>query len=308
VRVLDVGADMIEFEVTDTDVSMANALRRVMIAETPTLCIDTVDFEDNTSSLQDEILAHRLGLIPLRSTEQAMSEFNFGFACDCEQYCEKCAVELILDVDYDTEFQNREVDDPDLPIAITSMDLRSSNPDVVPAHFSTDKERQMAQEQGIVITYIGKGQAIKAKCIAKKGIGKEHAKWSPVATVALKIEPIIKLAEEVLNDFTVEEKRDFVESCPKGVFEYDDNASAVKLVAAQDCIFCKECIYLAQDLRRHENDPLAVAVEHSSSTFKFTVESTGALEPKELVLNALDVLSEKLLKAKYAAAAIGMKS
>jgi DNA-directed RNA polymerase II subunit RPB3 len=58
-----------EFVLRDTDVSMANALRRVMIAEVPTIAIDLVEFENNTTVLNDEFLAHRLGLVPLVSEE-----------------------------------------------------------------------------------------------------------------------------------------------------------------------------------------------------------------------------------------------
>ena len=68
IRVTDMQVDVISFELTDTDVSMANALRRIMIAEVPTLSIDMVEFLDNTTVLNDEFIAHRLGLIPLRTT------------------------------------------------------------------------------------------------------------------------------------------------------------------------------------------------------------------------------------------------
>ncbi|KAJ1446487.1 hypothetical protein M885DRAFT_625219 [Pelagophyceae sp. CCMP2097] len=42
------------FELRDTDCSVANALRRVMIAEVVTLAIDVVTFEENTTVLKDE--------------------------------------------------------------------------------------------------------------------------------------------------------------------------------------------------------------------------------------------------------------
>merc|ERR1711907_240214 len=56
-----------EFLLSDTSVSVANALRRIMISWVPTIAIDVVNIFANTSSLTDEFLAHRLGLIPIES-------------------------------------------------------------------------------------------------------------------------------------------------------------------------------------------------------------------------------------------------
>ena len=53
------------FSLVGVDASIANALRRIMIAEVPTVAIETVFFDNNTSVVQDEVLAHRLGLVPL---------------------------------------------------------------------------------------------------------------------------------------------------------------------------------------------------------------------------------------------------
>ena len=56
----------IKFVLSETDTSVANTLRRIMIAEVPTLAIDLVEFHDNSTVLNDEYIAHRLGLMPIR--------------------------------------------------------------------------------------------------------------------------------------------------------------------------------------------------------------------------------------------------
>lgn len=57
------------FLMSGVDISVANALRRIMLAEVPTMAIDFVEITTNTTALPDEFIAHRLGLIPLKSPE-----------------------------------------------------------------------------------------------------------------------------------------------------------------------------------------------------------------------------------------------
>lgn len=75
IEILELKEDSMVFLLTKTDTSIANALRRIMIAEVPTMAIDLVEIENNTSVLHDEFIAHRLGLIPLRSSR--MDRFNY---------------------------------------------------------------------------------------------------------------------------------------------------------------------------------------------------------------------------------------
>jgi len=56
-----------EFDLVGVDASIANALRRILIAEVPTMAIENVYVFQNTSVIQDEVLAHRLGLIPIKA-------------------------------------------------------------------------------------------------------------------------------------------------------------------------------------------------------------------------------------------------
>jgi DNA-directed RNA polymerase I and III subunit RPAC1 len=59
-----------EFDLVGVDASIANAFRRILIAEVPTMAIETVYVFNNTSVIQDEVLAHRLGLIPIKANPE----------------------------------------------------------------------------------------------------------------------------------------------------------------------------------------------------------------------------------------------
>ena len=67
IKIRHLEQDNCEFVLSGTDPSVANALRRVILAEVPTIAIDLVEVENNTTVLNDEFIAHRLGLIPLLS-------------------------------------------------------------------------------------------------------------------------------------------------------------------------------------------------------------------------------------------------
>ncbi|WP_081583237.1 DNA-directed RNA polymerase subunit D [Candidatus Nitrosopumilus salaria] len=132
----------------------ANALRRVCLNGVPVFAIDTVDIVENSSVLPDEGLAHRLGLIPLKTD---LARFNEPSKCECqsETGCSNCKVMLVLDSG-----------DSDVTRTILSNELSSEDDTVKPV---SDK---------IPIVQLAPGQRIKVECYARLGRGTEHAKWN----------------------------------------------------------------------------------------------------------------------------------
>ncbi len=78
------------------------------------------------------------------------------------------------------------------------------------------------------------------------------------------------------------------------VYGYDENSQTVYIIDAALCTFCKECIYLTEDLRKLPEDSLAVEVKHSSNKFTFTVETNGSISAKDVVRYAFRELGGKI--------------
>ncbi|CAK9140797.1 unnamed protein product [Ilex paraguariensis] len=283
VKIRELKDDYAKFELRDTDASMANALRRVMIAEVPTIAIDLVEIEVNSSVLNDEFISHRLGLIPLTS-ERAMSmRFSRDCdACDGDGQCEYCSV----------EFHLRAKCMNDQTLDVTSKDLYSSDHTVVPVDFSDSAGSGFdnTENKGIIIVKLRRGQELRLRAIARKGIGKDHAKWSPAATVTFMYEPEIHIDEDKMGTLSLEEKESFVESSPTKVFAIDPNTKQVLVVDPEAYTYDDEVIKKAEAMGK----PGLVEIHAREDSFIFTVESTGAIKASQLVLNAIEILKQKL--------------
>lgn len=82
IDIIKLTEDTIEFDLVGVDAAMANALRRIMLSEVTTVAIETVWFADNTSIIQDEVLAHRIGLIPLKVDPKKLTDVVDGEETD----------------------------------------------------------------------------------------------------------------------------------------------------------------------------------------------------------------------------------
>lgn len=149
-----------------------------MQAEVPTIAIDLVEIEINSSVLADEFIAHRLGLIPLNA--KGVAELNYSRDCDCDQYCDQCSITLTLHA----KCQSDEIMKVYARDLLTDSRLGSS----VGTPVITDPDGN-----GCLLAKLRKGQELKLSCIAKKGIAKEHAKWMPTSVVGFEYDPHNKL-------------------------------------------------------------------------------------------------------------------
>jgi DNA-directed RNA polymerase II subunit RPB3 len=248
VTIRKVAKDEVDFVMQDVDLALANSVRRVMIGEIPTIAIDLVEIDINTSVLADEFIAHRLGLIPLDSTK--VDELEYTRDCTCDQYCDKCSVELSLEAKC-TGDATMEVYTKDLVVhSVPGRDERIGRP-----LFS-------GESKGILICKLRKHQELKLKCIAKKGIAKEHAKWSPVSAIGFEYDPWNKLRhteywyEESAEAEWPKSKNADWEEPPKEGDPFDYNAKPDR--------------------------------------FYMSVETIGSLKPNEVVERGIRVLQGKL--------------
>lgn len=296
VEILERTPHELKFILSDTDVSMANTVRRIMIAEVPTLAIDLVEFHENTTVLNDEYIAHRLGLIPLRFGDLKgidPSEPNFlnHRDCLCYNYCDRCSVEFQLEANYTVHGD----EDVLAPLTVTSKDLISQHDQVAPAHFLYDEQDQ-AQDEGISIVKMGPGQKLKFKAIARLGIAKEHAKWSPAAVVTYRFWPDIYLNQEQLATLTLDQKQELVDCCSDQILELDEVTGELRAVenAWDVCTYTEDLAYTQAAMKKRAEDDDFVRVTQSTDRFVFTIESTGALDADEILLSALKVLKNRL--------------
>jgi DNA-directed RNA polymerase subunit D len=139
-----------------------NSLRRLAISEVPTLAIDDVVILENSSVMHDEAVAHRLGLIPLRTDP---GRFVMPHECDCKSTlgCSKCRVLLVLDAEANEK-----------TLVVTSGELVSEDELVKPV------------SKDIPIIVLAPNQKLKFEAYARLGTGKDHAKWQPTSAAVVK--------------------------------------------------------------------------------------------------------------------------
>ncbi|MFH0889916.1 MAG: DNA-directed RNA polymerase subunit D [Candidatus Aenigmatarchaeota archaeon] len=149
IKVNEQTKDKISFTLEEADVAFANAMRRVMMVEVPAMAIEFVDFHENSSAMYDEVIAHRLGLIPLTFDPKL---FNLPDECICEgKGCSQCQVYFVIDKKG--------------PCTVYSGDMKSTEESVKPV------------DPGFPIVELLEDHNLKLDAIAQLGKGEAHIKW-----------------------------------------------------------------------------------------------------------------------------------
>lgn len=240
--------------------ALLNAVRRASMEYVPTMAVDFVIFSNNTSVLHDEIIAHRLGLIPLNS-EEALRRYESPEKCAGTRPEESTECYAVLSL----QASAREGETK----TVYSGDLKPvTDPDVRPAY---DK---------IPIVVLGPNQEISLEAYARLGRGVEHIKWSPVTISTVTYSARLTIKEELC---TLCGK--CVEVCPRNALVMESS----KVRAYEErCILCRQCV------RNCPTD--AIELGFKDDEFYLTIESSGSLKPETIVTEALKIVISKLDK------------
>lgn len=278
------GRDL-EIDLIGISPAIANAYRRIILAEVPTIAIEHCFIENNTSVIQDELLASRLGMIPIKVDPtlfkwkpRNLAPANTGrdhtivftLKAKCEKKNkvdpEKTGLRSDLYEDYKVYSGKLKWE----PLKDQSEKfLRGSS--VEPVH------------KNILIAKLREKQELDIRLHAVKGIGRDHAKFSPVATVTYRLMPDIRLKEKI----TGEAARRLRDSFSKGV---------VEIAKSEAKIINPRIDSGSRNHFRHADLADKVHYDLIKDHFIFKIESAGAIPAIDILLQANMILD---LKCQY---------
>ncbi|KAF5350448.1 hypothetical protein D9756_008582 [Leucocoprinus leucothites] len=288
----------IDFDLVGVDASIANAFRRILIAEVPTIAIERVYVWDNTSVIVDEVLSHRLGLIPL-NIDPALMAFK--------SHTDDVATDrntLVFNVDI-TCTRNPNPPPPKPNEEPSPSDLYL-NHELLSKHLvwkpAGDQESVFEglsppgpTNPNIVLAKLRPGQAISMELHAVKGVGKDHAKFSPVATASYRLLPHIKITKPIPPPLG----KKFQKCFSPGVIKIDPNTGEVSVDEEN---VRKDSV--SREALRHPEFADSVELSRVRDFFLFNIETESAYPPERLFPEAVRVMREKISIIRNAAEAL----
>jgi len=341
-------------ELIGIDSSFANALRRIMISEVSTMAIEYVYMWNNSSIIHDEVLCHRLGLIPLNIDPRLFDKIEKDEEGNEEEATDKNTIVFRLCVEcrrnQEEDEQNDKSDLTDMrdntkmnttnlkqdedenkknidnictteesvhgkleldKIAynatlskLKKLQVASDYPNrpytkhVYSSHLEWipqgDQEERFTEpirpvQEDILLAKLRHGQMIELEAHARKGIGKDHAKYSPVATASYRLKPHVEFLKRVFDM----KARELMIYEP-GVFclvKCDDGIHQVE-AAVKNHYACS----MSRNFMRDEELKSSVRITRVPNHYIFSIESLGIYSPGVILKEALLVLMGKCEK------------
>jgi len=329
------------FELKGVDVSFANALRRIMIAEIPTIAIEHVYMWNNTSIVHDEVLAHRIGLVPLKIDSRYFDDFYD----EDDEPTDRNTVVFRLNVEChlpdknrnansrdatDSSSRNNKKDDGiknekdsvlgqgnmDTAAAESTVLYRATHPNSHQNSNATDNNRPYTKHvyssdlewipqgdqaqtveggvlrpvhEDILLAKLRPGQAIELEAHGRRSIGKDHAKYSPVATASYRLMPHVELLKPVYDELA----KELANLYEPGVFDLvpcteDEEGQECKAVVVNPYAST-----MSRNYMRNEYLKEAVKVSRIPNHFIFNIESVGMMPPAIILSESLKILMQK---------------
>lgn len=249
--------------IEDASPYFVNSLRRTLLAEVPKLAIDDVIVYDNNSALFDEMIAHRVGLLPVPTDLNLM---QFRASCTCGGTgCPNCTARYTLSKEG--------------PSTVYARDLQPENPTLALA------------DPNIPIVELLKNQRLILEAEAVLGRGREHAKWQPCSGVGYRYMPVVKPSKENLDILFQVAKQipaDQARAAKGREALFDEDG----IVALSDAA-----------LEEAAKQGVSVKWDETRFIFKFETDGslsakTALLKACELIRNRLSEFEEKALKLK----------
>ncbi|KAG2317154.1 hypothetical protein Bca52824_020276 [Brassica carinata] len=280
----------LEFGMIGIDAAITNAFRRILLAELPTMAFEKVFIANNTSIVQDEVLAQRIGLVPIAAdpnlfeflsendqpNEKNTIVFKLHAKCAKGEGRKKVLTKELIWLPNGSELV-KESGDSKKPKTYTSFPKFVDNPydSITPSY------------PDILIAKLGPGQEIELEAHAVKGIGKTHAKWSPVI---------------LLREVEDKDAERLVQACPENIFDIEDMGNGRKratVARPRVCTLCRQCVRKnygkeVNKLDEEEKEWIKnVSLRRVKNHFIFKIESTGSLPPDVLFTEAVKILEDK---------------
>jgi DNA-directed RNA polymerase subunit D len=182
-------------KIEDVKPYFVNSIRRIMISELPKLAVNEVVIYDNTSALFDEIISHRLGLVPIPTD---LSLLSFRDECVCKgKGCPNCTVRYTLSKEGDG--------------AVYSGDLQPA-----------EKSWAITEDKIPIVKLYG-NQRLILEVEAVLGKGRDHAKWQAIQAPAYWMDPIIEFDKS-----KVEDVKKFIGKLPEDIVTIKGNNLILK--------------------------------------------------------------------------------